>query len=950
MRPYLILIFTIFLIGTINVKAQKEDERQLISIPLTTTYTPSEYNGGIQNWGITQDTSGYIYIANNYGLLEFDGATWNKYAIAGATKVRTVLVEEISNRIYVGGQKQLGYFEHTKSGISYHSLVDRIPSNVVVDEIWDLVAFNNEIYINVNGTLALLKNDQIKILDNVNDVEFITSIDDELLAGSTNGIYRLKQDSTTFELLENSEGHSYRGVSKWGNKYILFTYDGDIFYYENKKLKSIKTSIDSFLKTSKINKVLKLENQTIVLGTQNNGLVIIDKDLKPILHLTKNRGLNHRTVIALYEDDFNNLWVGLNNGICVVELGSPFSLINENVGLEGTGYSAAKLNDEIYLGTSSGVFVPNEALGDMDARAGYSVLTGSEGLVNSISILDKKLILGHHEGAFILNEGKIEEFSNETGFWGFKKFAKNKLIGGTYNGFFLFKNLDIPELDKSLKGLSESSRVFEFEDDSTLWMTHGYKGAYKIKFKSDSINQLSHYGSSDGFPSDILISVYKIDKELIFTAESGIYQYSQELDEFTPHPFLNEWFRNRHVSKIKQAGDRIFYIAGGELGLMQKKSIGIYESEEKQFKKINSYISDDLENINIINDDNILIGAKEGFILYQSILDKPIKDSYNTYLKNVDITNLDDELSSISGSFFESASIDSPKLIRFEYSAPFYDGLSDLKYSYRLKPYDESWSEWTNTNWKEYTNLPAKNYEFEVKSVNVYGNESKVSTYSFTINPRWYESELAYTLYSFIILVIFTSVLYTREKKHKTEKEILNLNKEKEIRSKEREIHEFSEKTNQEIQNLKNESLKKEIDHKNSQLASVTMHLLSKNEFVMSIRKKLGDALTTKDNSDNLSKIVRSIDKNIDEDEAWETFAHHFDQVHGNFLHKLKQEVKLTPQETKLCAYLKMNMSTKDIANLMNITIRGVELARYRLRKKLGISRKVNLVEFLDNY
>lgn len=940
------LLFVIFSTTWAFAQSSFKTDQHLVSIPLITTFTPSEYNGGIQNWGIAQDTTGYIYIANNYGLLEFDGASWNNYPIEGATKTRSVLIDSKTNRIYVGGQRQLGYFDRTSEGLSYQSLLDEIPSSVAVDEIWDLVTFKNEIYANVNGTIIKLNNNVIIPIPNIEGVEFLTNVNDELIAGSSDGIF-VKQDSGKFKQIIKSKKR-FRGGIKQNNTYLLFSYNGEIFRYSNGIFKKEVTQIDNFLSDAKINKTLQLSNGHIVIATQNNGLIIIDEKLTPVQHLTKNKGLNHRTVIALFEDDFKNLWIGLNNGISVIELGSPFSLINENIGLEGTGYAAAVDEKDIYLGTSSGLFKPHKNQ-DFSSNTGYVLVQGSEGLVNNVSVIDDQIILSHHEGAFKLTTLGANQFFRSTGAWGFKPITKSKWLGGTYDGFYLLNHLN--NTMNYLQGLSESSRVFEFENDSILWMAHGYKGVYKVHLKEDSIYKVNRYGENDGFPSDLLISVYKIGNELIFTAELGVFLYNNELDRFEPHPFLNEWFRDRHVSKIKEAdnGD-IYFIANGEVGVLKRKTIGVYELEQKQFRKINSFISDDLENINILSQGSILIGAKEGFISYKPNWDYQIKATFKTHLKKVSVTNHDDSTFYISGPFFESQSVDKAKRLRFEYSTPYFDGLNDIQYAYRLIPYENEWSEWSITNWEEYTNLPANNYTFEVKAMNVYGGESQISKYNFTIKPEWYETNIAYAAYASLVLFIFTSVLLVRERKHKVEKRFISQSKEEVIRSKEREISEFSEKTNQEIQTLKNQSLKKEIEHKNSQLASVTMHLLSKNEFVMSLRKKINDALENRDNAETLNKIVKSIDRNIDEDEAWETFAHHFDQVHGNFLHKIKQEIHLTPQETKLCAYLKMNMSTKDIANLMNITIRGVELARYRLRKKLGIQRETNLVEYLDNF
>ena len=94
--------------------------------------------------------------------------------------------------------------------------------------------------------------------------------------------------------------------------------------------------------------------------------------------------------------------------------------------------------------------------------------------------------------------------------------------------------------------------------------------------------------------------------------------------------------------------------------------------------------------------------------------------------------------------------------------------------------------------------------------------------------------------------------------------------------------------------------------------------------------------------------IIKIIDKELSNNDSWDKFEYHFDQVHSNYLKKLlDNDIKLSPREIKLAAFLRMNMSSKEISAMLNITLRGVELARYRLRKKLKLERDQNLVEYL---
>ena len=115
-------------------------------------------------------------------------------------------------------------------------------------------------------------------------------------------------------------------------------------------------------------------------------------------------------------------------------------------------------------------------------------------------------------------------------------------------------------------------------------------------------------------------------------------------------------------------------------------------------------------------------------------------------------------------------------------------------------------------------------------------------------------------------------------------------------------------------------------------------------EEVMQLKK-----LSNSENlSEDLKKVIRTLREDDNMHKDWERFANHFDNVHKDFLRRLKEShPKLTPNELKLSAYLRMNLSSKEIAQLMKISVRGVELGRYRLRKKLQIPTETNFFDFL---
>jgi DNA-binding CsgD family transcriptional regulator len=145
------------------------------------------------------------------------------------------------------------------------------------------------------------------------------------------------------------------------------------------------------------------------------------------------------------------------------------------------------------------------------------------------------------------------------------------------------------------------------------------------------------------------------------------------------------------------------------------------------------------------------------------------------------------------------------------------------------------------------------------------------------------------------------------------------------------------------------------MSHKNKELANSTLNLLHKNKILTSIKLQLSDLIqkSTGNNNhrDEISNLVRKINKELSNEKHQEAFDSYFDEVHQNFIHRLKEaHPVLSPKELRLCAYLKMNLSSKEISSLMNISVRGVEISRYRLRKKLNLDREVNLTDYILHF
>jgi DNA-binding CsgD family transcriptional regulator len=221
--------------------------------------------------------------------------------------------------------------------------------------------------------------------------------------------------------------------------------------------------------------------------------------------------------------------------------------------------------------------------------------------------------------------------------------------------------------------------------------------------------------------------------------------------------------------------------------------------------------------------------------------------------------------------------------------------------------------------------------------------------------PPWYKTWWAYGLYT----LLFAGCVYLwykqQQKKFLAEQqEKLKIQQQKHLEEQKELQYEHQleiEKNEKEIIKLKNLHLQTQVENKNSELATNAMSLVQKSELLSRIKEEL---MTVKPNpevrkdSKEFKRLISIINNELEINNDWNQFAVHFDEVHTNFLTTLKKNYPtLSSSELKLCAYLRLNLSTKEIAQLMNMTIRGVETSRYRVRKKFGISAETNLFDLL---
>ena len=277
--------------------------------------------------------------------------------------------------------------------------------------------------------------------------------------------------------------------------------------------------------------------------------------------------------------------------------------------------------------------------------------------------------------------------------------------------------------------------------------------------------------------------------------------------------------------------------------------------------------------------------------------------------------------------------------LKFHFSVPEFDKYTEVEYQYRLEEVYNEWSTWSTISEVSFKNLPYGSHTFEVRAK--VGNDlsKNTATYEFTIAKPWYLSYGAIFCYLALsmLLVIFIQKLYKGSFK-KQQNQLLNENKKRLKRKK--------LKNQKRIVQIKNAQLQELIESKNRELAISTMSIIKKNEFLNSIKEQLKGS----DVDAQVKSVIRTIDRNINNVDDWKFFENAFNNADKDFLKKIKNvHPGLSANDLRLCAYLRLNLSSKEIAPLLNISVRSVEVKRYRLRKKMSLSHEDGLTEYIMN-
>ncbi|MEO8405461.1 MAG: triple tyrosine motif-containing protein [Chitinophagaceae bacterium] len=974
---YLIRVIRVLFFLIVSCTAINSFAQNAVLIPEIINFSKKTYEAGNQNRAIGQDKRGILYFANDDGLLVFDGTYWRTYSLPNKSIVRSALVTD--DRIYVGGQQEIGYFFFDKKGkLSYQSLKPLIPDGEEeFSDVWRILKFNNDIFYQSNKRLFRLHKDKLTAYKSANWA-FLGASKQILVAQQfENGLMLFKNDKwvpfNSGEYDFSKDKVAVRSTTDFGsNKTLITTLKSGAYIIDGNEIHKFDTPSITSITTNLIYTSCAIDTSTLVVATKLDGYYIINTNGDILQHVTRRDGLQSNAVNAVFIDKDKNLWLGLDNGIDLIVRNNPINHIIPSRENKSPGYSAMVYNNQLYIGTGIGLYsIPLPANNNITGMQGdFKLVKNSDGVVWALSVVNNQLLVGHGDGAFIVQGDRAVPLDTNTGYWTFQPFGGQQpspiMLAGTYNGMNLFHYADGKFINPRIHTFFESAKFAVIVNDD-IWVVHPYQGLYRISINDSGKLVNQPYKDVHNILSSGHNHLFKIRNKIVLVTRKGIFEYDRLLNDFKESVYLNKLFHGSFVSYLKEDSH-------GNIWFIQDKRPGVVDLSEPDNPAIiyfselnNSVLGNDEEFIYPINENNILIGGEIGFyhidyekyketnhglkVLLRSVTAFHRKDStlFSGYLPESDSASMGDIYNSGQHIGYQWNSL------HFEFSSPYFGGI--IEYSCRLKGYEDEWSDWSKRTERSYTNLPAGDYEFEVKARNNIGGQSPVSRFIFTVSPPWYRTWIAYFLY----VVLITATIYFFYKRQKKKYLVQHNNKlkkqQEEFEEEQKRLlyqHQLEiEKNEKEIIGLKNIKLEAEVQHNNAELASNTMSLLQKREVLNKIKDeilKIQQEPDAEKKTKNLKRLLKTINEQLDVHDGWEQFSVYFDRVNNDFLKILKDKFPgLTPTDLRLCAYLQLNLSTKEIADLLNLSIRGVESSRYRLRKKLDLTNDMSLYAFLDS-
>jgi len=773
---------------------------------LVTNYTNNDYGANPQNWGITQDPRGVIYVANTDGVLEYDGYAWKLISLNDEQTARSVASDFSDGTIYVGSMAEIGYLAADSIGsLCYVSLMDKVPHGIEFSNV-DKIFFDTlNVYFCAPEYILVLSKSTHTIeswpmpvstfLSFMVNGNLLTSTRYEgLKQTSSTGIVTMKNAQTMEPLIDveaidneniivESRTQFYQYNINTGEK-TPFPKAKEVFDYMNKNMALVygleKTTDGRFVMGAALSK--------------DYVLTFFDKNFEVSNVVNRYNGIQDNTTFDMKATNDGNVWAAMNVGVSRVESHLPLAKFGTESGLEGVMLEGVNVNGELYFSTSEGLFYRSQN------KLGFAELKKVEGLdIPVITVIEytepyskkKMLMAGTQNGLFKIIDHKARLIDT---------YPANKIYQSKIDPRILYVNCyelvhfefitdDKFVIKENIPGY-EKVRNYAMgvcEDaNGDFWISPEMQGVMRKPAGQDT---LIPYGLQNGLPIMQHITIFTSHKgEPLFCTPKGVYTFNRQTDQFEPYaPFIglssNETDQivslchyGKGYAVLRKNGIKNWF------EILLPDSTGQLKIFDTPLKRMPGTMSEML----YVDDEGVLwMGQNTDVYSFKGDTSLSFESMVNHYSCAKPFNTLIRKVSSRNVELYNGAPIKtsnydkiatlpySDNNVDFRFSATFFEQEQKTEFSWMLVGQDKEWSSWALHHHVNYNNLKEGLYKFKVKSRNIYGQEGSIETFAFRVKPPFYRTLLAYVLYTLIGTFIMFCIVKLNNQRLFYEKEQL---------------------------------------------------------------------------------------------------------------------------------------------------------------------------------
>lgn len=729
-------------------------------------------------WSSAQSKEGVMYFGAEEHLLEYDGVRWKAIPFSKNTPLRSMCFDS-TGILYIGSVNDLGYIDTRSDTVSFVSLCSHLPEKSKnFEDVWNTYIIKDKVYYITQKNIMEWDGVKFTLYPTAETYHKTSVIDSTLwFIQKDRGVSVFKNGSV--RILKNSDFFKDKiseGIITYSNeshKILIGTRNHGLYLctYNDTALLEIlpfNPDLNQVLGKAKLYGIQTLSQELFVLSTLKDGVFIINLNGEIEKHITIFNGLNSNTIYSLYHSSDDILWITTSRGVSKMLLNSPIINWDADFGIDGVVLSIIRYKNALRIGTLVGLFDYQP-----QASSRYETFVRRTEKITAVWELynfqkdphNEDLLIGATEGLFKFDGENYQQIAPY-------RYVRVICQSSQKPGFFYTGDNDGVGLIKYQHGVYKnmgrigrmSGKVNSIEevDEQTLLVSLMHQGLYLVQLGKD----IDHPGKQDintihqarithiesPLVSNENLNVFKYNEKFIITSSNKIFLYNPVSRQIEKNNYMGKKISeyNHDITAFSVDTRGNIWIGGNVLFI--RRPDDTYDIFNLSFPQISTPAK--ASRFFHEEDGKTWIGGEEGlFLLNAKELNLKESKGFNTLIRFV--SSLDDKHVIQKYSIRRKIIIPpGQRSVTFEYCAPFFVDETSMEYAYYLQGHDTQWSSWSKMPSCEYSYLPAGKYVFQVKSRNIFNEESNVEQLSFRVRPHWYCSGLFYGM-----LVCLVSIL-----------------------------------------------------------------------------------------------------------------------------------------------------------------------------------------------